>query len=302
MTNNIAAIDLGSNSCRLVIADPQKKLLYTNSVSTKLSQGMGQDKLLTDEAQERTIKALCQYAKVMKEHNVTKYRAITTAAVRQSQNGVEFVRMAKEKSGISLEIVDEYEEARLNLVGAMAHSYGKSDYVCVFDIGGASTEVSIATNERNPKIIQTTSIPLGCRNSSEKYGLSEYDATKAQQLSSDAIEYIKDFNIPQNCDVIATSSIPLRLAAIYHNHKKYIRQDCDGIVLSADQINNTTQKIYNMSQEDMAQNPNIGENRSYIFVAGIVLLQTIVKKLNITELTASLLSAKDAIIEELSNE
>ncbi len=302
MTNNIAAIDLGSNSARLVIANKKGEYILREAKSARLSQGMVANMMLTEESQARTIEILKDFAKKIKEHNVIKYRAITTAAVRQSKNGQEFVKKVEEQTGIKLEVIDETEEARLNLVGAMAHSYGKSKYVCVFDIGGASTEITIATNENNPKIIQSTSIPLGGRNSAEKYNITEYNQSSAQELISETKQYTKGFSLPQDCIIIGTSSSSLRFASVIYNHKEYIRENCDGLTLSQTQINDTAQKIYNMKREEMAQNPNIGENRSYVFVAAVLLLQTITNELKAPQIIASLQSAKDAIIKELIND
>ncbi|MFI3240997.1 MAG: hypothetical protein R3Y43_00345 [Alphaproteobacteria bacterium] len=296
---NVAAIDLGSRACRLVIANNKGEYLLSETKSIELAKDMVCEMKITVDAFNRAKSYLDECANKMAEFGVKKYRAVTTAAVRQAKNGQEFVDVIKEKTGLTFEIIDEVEEARLNLVGAMAHVAGKSKYVCVFDIGGGSTEVTIATNEENPKIIQSTSIPYGARNATEKFDLGEYNEENANKFRCEISEYIKDFKLPADCLTLATSGTSLRLVAKVYNHDKYSREDSDGLILTSLQINDAVSDIYKMNREERAKTSYISEARSYIFIPACILMQTIVNELKINKLTASLLSAKDAIIREL---
>ena len=182
MTQNVfAAIDLGTQSNRLLIADENGKEIYKNIIATRLGEGMYAQMKFTPEAIERGLSSFREFAEDMKKLGVTKYRAIATAACRMASNGAEFVAKVAEVSGIKLEVIDGYEEARLNLKGSLVNVKGREPYVLVYDLGGGSTEITLAANEQNPKILYTVSIPWGARNASEAFDLAEYipeNATK----------------------------------------------------------------------------------------------------------------------------
>ena len=175
MTNNknLAAIDLGTNSCRLRITDKNANILYREAETVKLGEGMMKDMRFTDEAIDRGIKCLNHYAEMLKKHNVERYRAITTASCRSASNGVQFVKMAEEMCGIKLEIISAAEEALLNLRGAALNAPETAESILVFDLGGGSTEISLALNKDTPELLYTTSIPWGARNASEYFDLCE---------------------------------------------------------------------------------------------------------------------------------
>lgn len=162
MTKNVfAAIDLGTNSCRLLIADEKGRELYKDIVTTRLGEGMYPEMRFTEEAFERGLKCFRKFSEQMKKFGVTKYRAIATAGCRMASNGAAFVEKVRAETGIGIEVVDGYEEARLNLKGALINVKGKAPYVLVYDLGGGSTEITLATNDDKPEILYTVSIPWG---------------------------------------------------------------------------------------------------------------------------------------------
>ena len=179
----LAAIDLGTNSCRLLIADRSGRTLYKNAISTRLGEGMSAGNRFTDEAVMRGIECFCTFKMTMDEYGVEKYRAIATAACRTAENGAEFAKKIKQQSGIDLKIIDGYEEAVLNLKGALLNVQDeKAGYVVVYDLGGGSTEITLATRSAEPEILHTVSVPWGARNAAEKFGLKEYDPVAAARL------------------------------------------------------------------------------------------------------------------------
>lgn len=154
-----AAIDLGTNSCRLLICNQDGKELCKETVSTRLGEGMYKNMAFTSEAIERGVKCFYDFKQIMDRYNIVKCRAIATASCRMAANGEEFIRKVYGESMIRLEVIDAYEEARLNLKGALSHVQGKTKYVVLFDMGGGSTEITLATNTSNPQILHTVSIP-----------------------------------------------------------------------------------------------------------------------------------------------
>ena len=310
MTQNVfAAIDLGTQSNRLLIADENGKEIYKNIIATRLGEGMYAQMKFTPEAIERGLSSFSEFAEDMKKLGVTKYRAIATAACRMASNGAEFVAKVAEVSGIKLEVIDGYEEARLNLKGSLVNVKGREPYVLVYDLGGGSTEITLATNEQNPKILYTVSIPWGARNASEAFDLAEYIPENATKLRSEVAKYVTDFceksklaDYEGKVCCVATSSSPLRLISWIKQYGDYDRERVDGEEASVEDFDNVIDEVHALSCSDLALSPYVGEKRARIFQAATIIFKTIYDGLGVQKLTASLKSAKDGIIEELVEE
>lgn len=307
MDKYFAAIDLGTNSCRLLIADKQGKYLLQDTCPVRLGEGMHETCIISEDAFKRALDCFISFKKSMDKYKVTKYKAIATAACRKATNSEKFIKAVKEESGIKLEVIDGYEEALLNLEGAMMNCDKSKKYVAVFDMGGGSTEVTLAETGKTPKILHSVSIPWGARNSSEAFDFSAYDEKKANNLRAEINLYMKDFLVKSNYEkykndvcVVATSSGPLRVAAIQHGFDKYDREKADGLIIDMTRLNDIWDIYYKMSVKEMADSPMIGENRSKIFIPGCVIFDTVLKQnLKADKVIASLKSAKDGIIREL---
>ena len=302
-----AGIDLGSNSCKLLICDEMGKHLCLKNWQTRLAEGMYEHNRITKEAFERGQQCFFEYRQLLDKYDVLpqNMRAIATAACRTAENGAEFVKTIFNESGIKLEIIDGLEEAKLNLKGAIEHVIGKSKYVVVYDLGGGSTEVTLATNEKKPEIIYSVSIPWGARTASEAYQLVEYDEKQAESLRAEIDKYmdkfLKEADLAHCEDVcfVATSSTPLRLVSMIYQFDKYDREKADGLVIHKTQMDEAIEKLFHSSRKKLSTNPYVGDKRSYIFIAACVIFQQIYKRLGLEELTASLKSAKDGIIADL---
>lgn len=305
----LAAIDLGTNSCRLLIADMNGKTLYKNAISTRLGEGMSANNRFTDEAIKRGIECFCSFKMIMDEYGVENYRAIATAACRMAENGSEFVKKIKQQAGINLEIIDGYEEAVLNLKGALLNvKQEKAGHVVIYDLGGGSTEITLATRSDDPKILHTVSIPWGARNSSEKFGLCEYNPENAQRLAEEISGYgkafVKESELEKYRDdacFIATSSTPLRLTHIARGWENYNRSRADGLTVNVEEFERAVSRVYCMKSAEMVSDPNIGPSRADIFSAGCVIFSQIYKDLGARNIVVSLKSAVDGIIMELQN-
>ncbi len=302
---NVACIDLGSNSCRLTIADKNGQILLKEAEATALAEGLAKSGILSDEAMKRGLNTLDRFSVLMKEHHVTSYRAVATAACRAADNSDEFIQKVKEKTGISLEVISPYEEAVLNLKGSLLNAPKNFEYAVVYDLGGASTEITLAENKINPKILHTVSIPLGARNSSEIYALNDYDQFQAQCLEDDVLPYVSDFilksgleNLRDRTCLIATSSTPLRLNAMARGSGSYDRFENDGALLQTRDADRVIEKIKTMSFAERSASPYIAE-RADVFVPACVIFKTIYDTLKFENMIVSLKSAQDAMIKEL---
>ena len=146
--SHYAAIDLGTNSCRLVIASPTPtsfRVVETFSKVVRLGEGIIQENELSSKAMKRTIQALKVCRGVMDEYApIVSSRFVATAACRRAKNVAQFVEMAKNSAGIELEVISSKEEARLSVVGCLPLLNRNIKRVLVFDIGGGSTQISLA--------------------------------------------------------------------------------------------------------------------------------------------------------------
>ena len=303
---NLAAIDLGTNSCRIRITDKNGNVIYREAVTTKLGEGLAENMRFTPEAIERGLRCLTHFSELMKDYEVGHYRAVATASCRMAKNGSAFVQMVKEMSGIELEIISPAEEAALTLKGAILNADKQKPYVLVYDLGGGSTEITFASNTAQPQILYTISVPWGARNGSEVFDLLEYNADNAAKLAAEVHKYTRrflqesDFAAHRDeCCCMATSSTPLRLMNMVEQTGVYSKEYADGVSAPIEKIDTEVQKVFKMSLVELGENPYIGESRSSIFVAACVIFKTIYDDLQIKTLTASLKGAQEALIEEL---
>ena len=303
---NYAAIDLGTNSCRLLSCDATGKELCKETTATRLGEGLYKSGVFTPQAIERGVRCFFQYRQLIDKYNVDTIRAVATASCRMAANSDEFIKKVWDESHIKIEVIDGYEEARLNLKGALSHVCGKTKYVVVYDLGGGSTEITLATNTKNPHILHTISIPWGARNASEAFNLVEYNEENAARLRQDIGARTESFvkksyleTYLEDVCFVATSSTPLRLASMIEDCGAYDRDRADGIAMDREAMDKAISEILHSSRAEMADNPYIGDKRSYIFIAACIIFQTIYERLKADKIIASLKSAKDGIVAEL---
>lgn len=303
----VAAIDLGTNSCRLLIADLNGKSLYKNAISTRMGEGMSSGNCFTPEAIARGIECFCTFKRMMDEHHVTAYRAIATAACRMAKNGSDFVKKVKSNSGIELEVINGYDEAVLNLQGALLNlQQEKAEYALVYDLGGGSTEITLATRSKKPRILYTISIPWGARNAAEKFDLHEFDTQKASRLATEIGCYTQKFIHESGFEkyrnqicFCATSSTPLRLTHLAFGWEPYDRSRADGVKIATKDLDAAIAKVQSLTLPEMAQNACIGPARADIFNAAGVIFGKIYRDLGAGEMVVSLKSAVDSMINDL---
>ena len=141
-----AAVDLGTNNCRLLVAKPQGKrfrVVDSHSQIARLGSGLHETGRLSDAAMERAIDALTAIRQKLKSRGVGHVRCIATEACRRAENGAEFVQQVQARTGLSFKIITPKEEARLALIGCFDLIDPAADRVLVIDIGGGSTELSL---------------------------------------------------------------------------------------------------------------------------------------------------------------
>ncbi|RCL03998.1 MAG: 3'-diphosphate pyrophosphatase [Candidatus Tokpelaia sp. JSC189] len=289
-----AALDLGTNNCRLLIAAPTKpgyfRVIDTFSRIIRLGEGMGHTRCLNNEAMNRTIKALkvCRFK--LLQANVTYQRLIATEACRLADNGTDFIDRVSREVGLELEIIDRKTEARLAVSGCGTLVGQKTEAVVLFDIGGGSSEIALIdiSKRRSPclaeHIIAWTSLPVGVMTLAEHFG-NEIVTKKNFALMKDYVGKLLDTfseryklghltNHP-SFYVLGTSGTITTLASIYLNLERYDRDRIDGMWLKSADITRIIEVLLSWDMKQRIANPCIGADRADLVLAGCAILEAI---------------------------
>lgn len=298
--DNYAAIDLGTNSCRLVIATPTTtsfRVVETFSKVVRLGEGIIQDNELSSKAMRRTIQALKVCRGVIDEYQpIVASRFVATAACRRAKNVKQFVDMVKRDTGIELEVISSKEEARLSVVGCLPLLNRTIKRVLVFDIGGGSTQISLARVTDNGKtfIEGFVSLPYGVVTISEAFAGHEMSAVEyssvLERTQNILAEFEEKYHINeaiqnQEIQVIGTSGTVTVLGAVHLKLPRYNRSAVDGIAISAPDVEATINKIKTMGSEGRYKHPCIGQSKSDLTLSGCAIIEALTTFWPISEIT-----------------
>ena len=292
--NAYAALDLGTNNCRLLIAVPQDKggfrVIDGFSKIVRLGEGLSQTGMLSQEAMDRSVEALKICANKLGNRNIKRQRLIATEACRQAGNGEAFLRRVKEESGLELEIVTRETEARLATEGCGSLMDRKSDGAVLFDIGGGSSELILVNNigarkkKISERIVAWTSLPMGVVTLAERFGGQNVSRRVFDEMVRDVIVHIDAFegrDALRNAfshgrvHLLGTSGTVTTLAGIHLELPRYDRKRVDGIWLKDEDIDTVVDKLLSMSYEERSKNPCIGSERADLVLAGCAILNAI---------------------------
>ena len=292
-----AAVDLGTNNCRLLVAEPRGKsfrVVDSHSQIARLGEGLHETGRLSDAAIERAIDALKAIRRKIKHHGVGRVRCIATEACRQAENGPEFIRRAHEETGLTFKIIDAKEEARLATIGCHDLMDEGAKTVLVVDIGGGSTELSWVNAKvaraggshglvRRAPIQDWTSLPLGVVTLHERFGdLPEAEAFPAMQAYCRQIiedwkgaERVRRAMEQEGAHLIGTSGTVTCLAGVHLKLDKYRRDKVDGSWMSREEADSAVQLLRDAGLEGRTRLPTIGEERAGLMLSGCAIMQSI---------------------------
>ena len=283
-----AALDLGTNNCRLLIARPQGDgfaVVDAFSRIVRLGEGLAHTGALSDAAIERTIAALRVCADKLRRRNVTLARSVATEACRQAVNGTAFIARVREETGIHLDIISAEEEARLAVLGCHALLEPGTGPALVFDIGGGSTElVLIDTDTTVPRVRDWHSAPWGVVSLTESAGgggdaeereraYARMRALVAESFAPFAARLPKLTGTPPR--LLGTSGTVTTLASVHLGLERYDRSQVDGLIAPAAAMRRISQDLAGMSLAERSQLPCIGRERADLVVAGCAILEGI---------------------------
>lgn len=290
-----AALDLGTNNCRLLIAQPtrpgQFRVVDAFSRIVRLGEGLGASGRLSPEAMDRSVEALKICAAKLESRNIRKRRLIATEACRAAENGEEFLARVAVEAGLELEIINRETEARLAVSGCSSLVGRDVSSVVLFDIGGGSSEIAvIKTGEHRSSrlanhITHWTSLPVGVVTLSERHGGRDVTPEIFEAMIGEVEGMLSQFNSPDVSELagrpgdgfhlIGTSGTVTTLAGIHLGLPKYDRRKVDGLWLSDEEVNSMQAKLLSWDFAGRAANPCIGPDRADLVLAGCAILEAI---------------------------
>jgi len=312
--DHIAAIDLGSNTCRLLVARPDEggyRVVDSFSRVVRLGSGIQSAGVLSEDAIVRAIEALKICASKLDKYSIKKIRAVATEACRQAKNQTAFVSRVEQETGIQLEIISEFEEARLALKGCRGLVNKDYKYILGFDIGGCSTEVMWAHNNEDASknmVVDWISIPYGVVSLVDACGgdsLEFYDDIRKKIALE--LKNIRDYALimkeleRNNVQTIGSSGTTTTIAALHLDLQRYDRNKVDGTLLPVDGLNIIADKLRSMSSRERSAKSCIGPGRSDVVIGGLAILQGICDTWPITTVTVADRGVRDGILSDLLN-
>ncbi len=323
-----AALDLGTNNCRLLLTHPQLKETKSGrslrsvdgfSRIVRLGEGVSSSGRLSEEAMERTIEALRSCRGKMERYSVIRGRYVATEACRKASNALEFMQRIKQETGLTIEIISNEEEARLALLGCCSLLKKRTRKALAFDIGGGSTEImwveATPLIESEGAIIPVIpfdlnirdwiSVPYGVMNLSERFGSSAY----ADLYFRDMVERVREAVSPlearhsisqlvgeKEVQLLSTSGTVTTLAAIHLDLQRYERSRIDGIRLTHEAISASIERLLSMRPSERFNHPCIGADRSDFILAGCAIVTAIFEVWPFASITIADRGVREGII------
>ncbi len=311
-TTLYAALDLGTNSCRMLVAQPkgsQFHVVDSFSKSVQLGTGLETTGRLSRASMGRTVQAMRICKQKLKRHGVKRMRLVATEACRRAKNGHDLTRMVKRETGLQLEIIKPEEEARLAVISCAPLVSTKAEQLLVVDIGGGSTELvwidltdvppierpksimrmhsGFKARDNSPfaaaKVVDWISVPLGVATLRDQFSDVEDDAARFALMSWFFEENLSEFTpswSEQNREgfqIIGTSGTITTVAASHLGLRRYDRNKVDGLRMTSDQIDKVIHEYLKLGPNGRHKDPRIGKDRQALIMSGSAILQTLLR-------------------------
>ena len=289
MSAPVAAVDVGTNSVRLLVRGPDGATLERLMRITRLGQGVDASGRLDPAAVERTMGVLHHYRSVMDRFGVTRVRAAATSAARDAANRDEFLDAAESVLGVRPELLSGEEEGRLSFLGATAELPASRGPFLVVDIGGGSTEFSYGTTTCDA----TTSVDMGCVRMTERF--LHHDPPLPEELS--ACLSVADIHLddvvreipaaPEANTLVGVAGTVTTAAAVEIGLAAYDRDRIHHFVLTKAAAEDVFRTLATESRDERLENPGLEPARADVIVGGMCVLVSIMRRLRFGECLVS---------------
>ena len=287
----LAALALGTNNCRLLVARPLGRtfrIIDAFSRIVRLGEGLAQSGCLADAAMDRTLAALRVCAEKMARRRVTLARSVATEACRRAANCEAFLDRVRTETGIPIEIISSDEEARLVVTGCAPLLDRRTPFAIVFDIGGGSTELVWLRVPRHPRqppqVLDYVSLPYGVVTLSDRYG----GRAVTDAIYRDMLTEVRDALAPfearhgiacrvenDQVQMLGSSGTVTTLAGIHMDLPRYNRALVDGTYLRFSEVQSVSRRLIAMDYTERVAHPCIGNERADLVLAGCAILAAI---------------------------
>lgn len=308
-----AAIDLGTNNCRMLVARPYGgdfRVIDSFSRIVRLGEGVAAEGRLSEDAIKRTVGALKVCHAKLRSAGAKRIRSVATEACRRAANADEFLARARDQAGIELEAISAREEAELTLMGCAPLLDDARPHALVFDIGGGSTEVVWidATDPHGPKARDVISLPHGVVTLTEDF----QGRTNADEAYEDIVDLIDralaDFDARNGVSeavsngavqMLGTSGTVTTLGAMHLKLGRYDRSKVDGLSLRFDHICDVVDYLGTLDHDERMKHPCIGPRRGDLIMAGCAVLDAVCRRWPVGELIVADRGIREGILMSL---
>ncbi len=304
-----AALDLGTNSCRMLIARPQGdrfQVVDSFSKTVQLGAGLERSGRLSRGSMARTIQALRVCQQKIRAHKVERMRLVATEACRRARNAQDFIRQVRRETGLQLEIIQPEEEARLAVISCAPLVSRSTQQLLVVDIGGGSTELvwidlsAVPREDRPasimrmhagfappgaglPRVVDWISVPLGVATLRDQFSDVEDDAARYALMSWFFEENLAEFapykqeQAREGFQIVGTSGTVTTVAASHLGLKRYDRTKVDGLRMTSNEIEAVIARYLAMGPVGRRRDPRIGQDRHALIMSGAAILQALLR-------------------------
>ncbi len=305
-----AALDLGTNNCRLLIAASGNRgfrVVDAFSRIVRLGEGMESSNRLSEAGMDRAIEALRICAEKIERRQPLRLRAIATEACRRARNGGDFIQRVRRETGLGLDVISTAEEARLAVAGCAPLIDLRRDQLLIFDIGGGSTELvwanlAAAPPDRRrdflmgrapeirlgPEASSWVSLPVGVATLAERFAFIRNERARFAEMVSHVDRLLKPFAASlgsggrretlRRMQILGASGTITTLAGVHMGLPRYNREDVDGALLEVEALERVVTRLLDLSPEARAGIPCVGEERAHQVISGAAIFTAIVRR------------------------
>ena len=314
-----AALDLGTNSCRMLLAQPSGaglNVIDSFSKAVQLGLGLEGSGRLSRPAISRTINALRICRRKITEHRVRRMRLVATEACRRATNSKGFIEAVQRETGLRLDVISAEEEARLAVISCAPLVRPDTERLLVVDIGGGSTELvwldlsdvpparrrsaildlhggSLTDTAGPVKIVDWISVPLGVATLRDQFDDVEDDGGCFALMSCFFEEHLDEFipyrnrHLRAGFQIVGTSGTITTVAASFLGLRRYDRDLVDGLDMTSEQIEGVIREYLSLGPDGRRTDPRIGRDRHTLIMPGVAILQALLRNWPTDHLSAA---------------